>query len=80
MNIITITEIVFLLFLQGWTEENLVENIEEWGQKGRIIWVNRMAPKSHVTRTMEILEIINNDLGFANVELRENAIVSVTSI
>lgn len=63
-------------FFQGWTEENLVANIEEWGHKGRVIWVNKMDSKSHVTRTLEILEIINNDLGFANVELQQGSIVS----
>lgn len=35
-----------------------------------------MDVKSHVTRTLEILDIINNDLGFANVELRDTSIVS----
>lgn len=63
-------------FFQGWTEENLVNDIEEWGPKGRIIWVNKMDIKPHVTRILEILEIINNDLGFANIELQESSIVS----
>lgn len=53
-----------------------MDNVEEWGHKGRIIWVNKMDVKARVTRITEILEIINNDLGFANVELRENSIVS----
>lgn len=53
-----------------------MDYVDGWGHKGRIIWVNKMDIKPHVTRVLEILEIINNDLGFANVELQENAIVS----
>ncbi|XP_037024847.1 N-acetyltransferase eco [Bradysia coprophila] len=64
-----------VLNFKGWTDENLVESVDEWGHKGRIIWTNKMDSKAHVTRISEILEIMNNDLGFANVELRDSSIV-----
>ncbi|KAG4065323.1 hypothetical protein HA402_012765 [Bradysia odoriphaga] len=64
-----------VLNFKGWTDENLVESVDEWGHKGRIIWTNKMDSKAHVTRISEILEIMNNDLGFANVELGDSSIV-----
>lgn len=36
-----------------------------------------MDTKAHVTRISEILQIMNNDLGFANMELSDSSIVSV---
>ncbi|KAJ6647616.1 N-acetyltransferase eco, partial [Pseudolycoriella hygida] len=68
-------KMVGVLSFRGWTEENLVENVKEWGHTGRIIWSNKMDTKAHVSRVSEILHIINEDLGYNNMELQENAIV-----
>lgn len=64
-----------ILLFRGWQQENVVALVDEWGVDGRIISVGNTDSKVKLNRVLEIMDLVDLDLGFVNVPLNPKAIV-----
>lgn len=67
---------VNILAFKGWTNENEVTQIPDWGLNGRIIFVCEKDGEAKKVRVKEILDMVDRDLGFAaRTKLKEKTLV-----
>lgn len=67
---------VNILAFKGWTTENEVTQISDWGLNSRIIFVCEKDGEAKIERAKEVLDMVDRDLGFAaRTKLKEKTLV-----
>lgn len=64
-----------ILKFRGWKDENVVSEILEWGPNGRIIVVDIADNKRKWDRVQELMQMVDTELGFPNIEIPLNSVV-----
>lgn len=55
-----------ILRFKGWIDEDIVAIYPEWGPDGRIIRLTESSPQKRRERLMDILKIVDKELGFSS--------------